>query len=69
MSSEQPGHGDDYNTEELIEGHSPDDIETGEKILESPLTGNKYCVTKWVDKGDGQFIAIEKELIGGENNG
>jgi len=51
---------------ELVEGHSPSDIETGEKILESPLTGNTYRVTKWVDQGDGKFVAIEKELIDDE---
>ncbi len=50
-------------TDELVQGHSPEDIETGEKILESPLTGNTYRVTKWVDQGDGKFISIEKELV------
>lgn len=50
------------NKDELVQGHHPDNIETGEKILQSPLTGKEYRVTKWVDQGDGQFIAIEKEL-------
>jgi len=57
---------DKINTDDLIEGHDPSDVETGEKYLESPLTGNKYRVTKWVDQGDGKFIAIEKELVNDE---
>lgn len=63
MTADRPSNEDEHNRDELIQGHSPDDVETGEKILESPLTGNKYRVTKWVDQGDGQFIAIEKELV------
>jgi len=51
---------------ELVEGHDPGDVQTGEKILKSPLTGNSYRVTKWVDQGDGKFVAIEKELIDDE---
>ena len=50
----------------LIQGHDPSDVETGEKYLESPLTGNTYRVTKWVDQGEGKFIAIEKELVDDE---
>ena len=53
-------------SDDLIQGHDPSDVETGEKYLESPLTGNTYRVTKWVDKGEGKFIAIEKELVDDE---
>ena len=48
---------------ETYQGHPVEDIETGEKIMQSPLTGNTYKVTKWVDKGDGKFVALEKELV------
>lgn len=39
-----------------------EDVETGERIMESPLTGNTYLVTKWVESDDG-FLAIQKEEI------
>lgn len=39
------------------------DIQTGEKILESPITGNLYRVTKWVERGEGKFIALEKSTV------
>lgn len=40
-----------------------DDICTGEMITESPMTGNIYQVTRWVDLGDGNIQALEKELM------
>ena len=51
---------------QTYQGHPVDEIEEDEKILESPMTGNVYRVTKWVDKGDGKFVAIEKELVDDE---
>lgn len=49
--------------EQTIQGYPEEDIETGERIMESPITGNRYRVTKWVDKGEGKAVAIEKELV------
>lgn len=37
--------------------------ETGERIMESELTDRRYRVTRWIDKGDGKFVALEKEEI------
>lgn len=51
---------------QTVQGHPKEDIETGERIMESPLTGNTYRVTKWVDKGDGKVVALEKELVDDE---
>lgn len=45
------------------DGYHPDLVETGERIMESPVTDTTYCVTKWVDKGDGRVVALEKEPI------
>jgi hypothetical protein len=44
-------------------GYPEELIEEGERIMESPITGEKYRVTKWVDKGEDKCIAIEKELL------
>lgn len=38
-------------------------IETGECIKESPTTEKTYRVTRWIDAGDGQVIALSKEEI------
>jgi len=38
-------------------------VETGEQISESPVTGEKYRVTKWIDHGEGKITAIEKEPL------
>lgn len=40
-------------------------IKTGEQIMESPVTETKYRVTRWIDAGDGQVIALAKEEIDG----
>lgn len=45
------------------QGYADDEIETGERYMESPLTGDTYRVTKWVPKGDGKIVALEKELV------
>lgn len=38
-------------------------LSTGEKIMESPVTGTTYRVTKWIDKGEGRCVAVQKEEI------
>jgi hypothetical protein len=45
------------------QGYPNDQIETGEIHKQSPITGDLYRVTKWVDKGDGRIVALEKELV------
>jgi hypothetical protein len=40
-------------------------IETGERIMESPATGTTYRVTRWIDAGGGQVVALAKEEIDG----
>jgi len=34
--------------------------ETGEERMESPATGNRYIVTRWVDLGGGKIRALSK---------
>jgi hypothetical protein len=46
---------------ETIQGYPKEEVESGERIVESPLTGTTYRVTKWVEKGDGRIVALEKE--------
>lgn len=41
--------------------------ETGERYAKSPLTGNYYRVTEWVDHGDGKIQAKDKELVDRED--
>jgi hypothetical protein len=45
----------------MYRGYPVDEIQTGEKIMESPITGDKYRVTMWVERGDDRCIALEKE--------
>ena len=45
------------------QGFCPHEIETGEEIMHSELSGYTYRVTKWVPQGEGQFIALQKERI------
>lgn len=40
-------------------------IETGERIMESPITEKKYRVTRWIDAGEGQVVALAKEELEG----
>ena len=47
--------------EDHEQGFCPHEIETGEMGMYSRLTDTYYRVTKWVDKGDGLFLALEKE--------
>lgn len=44
-------------------GYPEEEIETGERIACSELTGRRYRVTKWVDLGDGKIVSLHKELI------
>jgi len=48
---------------DLMQGYPANEVETGERIGESPTTGQRYRLTKWVDQGDGQLVALEKEPI------
>jgi hypothetical protein len=44
----------------------PDDaagVERGERLTQSPTTGQTYAVRKWIDLGDGEIIALAKELV------
>ena len=34
--------------------------ETGEERMESPVSGNRYIVTRWIDLGGGKIRALEK---------
>lgn len=38
-------------------------IETGEQYMESPMTKKTYRVTRWVDGGEGQIMALAKEEV------
>lgn len=38
-------------------------IETGKRVLQSSKTGTVYLVTKWISKGEGKYVAIEKEPL------
>lgn len=40
--------------------NSEQEVRTGERYAKSPMTGNYYRVTKWVDKGDGKIQARQK---------
>jgi len=43
------------------------EVQTGERYAKSPLTGNYYRVTKWIDKGDGKIQSREKEQVDRED--
>lgn len=38
-------------------------IETGEQYMESELTEKTYRVTRWIDAGDGQIVALSKHEV------
>jgi hypothetical protein len=40
-----------------------DDVKTGERYAKSPMTGNWYRVTKWIDHGDGKIQARAKTEV------
>ena len=58
---------DNVPAEKSVEGYPASKIETGERILESEITGNVYRVTKWVPHPDNQFTALEKEELPGDH--
>lgn len=39
------------------------EIETGKRLMQSPITDTVYLVTRWEDLGDGQYRALEKEAV------
>jgi len=47
----------------MIQGYSEEKVETGEKYMKSYLGERWYKVTKWVQKGEDKFIALEKEPV------
>lgn len=38
-------------------------IQTGEQLMQSPMTGTTYRVTRWIDAGDGNVIALSKQEV------
>jgi len=44
-------------------GYPEEQVETGAKFMKSYLGEKWYRVTKWVEKGGGKFIALEKEPV------
>jgi hypothetical protein len=40
-----------------------DDVEEGERIATSPITGTTYLVRRWIEESDGKIIAIDKEPV------
>ncbi|MGQ3723556.1 hypothetical protein [Natrialba aegyptia] len=50
--------------EDHEEGFCPHEIETGDRVMHSDLSGYSYRVTKWVPRGEGKFIALQKKRIG-----
>lgn len=48
---------------DMIQGYPADKVQTGERVMESPITDQKYLVTMWVEKGEDRVIALEKEEI------
>lgn len=43
------------------DAYSDEEIQEGEIVKQSPITGKEYLVTRWVEKGDDRIIALEKE--------
>lgn len=38
-------------------------IETGKQFMESEMTDRTYLVTRWVEMGDGQIMALSKREV------
>jgi hypothetical protein len=38
-------------------------VETGEKLVESPATGETYKATQWIERDDGRILALEKQPV------
>jgi len=48
----------------MTEPYSEEEIQTGERYAQSPLTGTLYRVTEWVEVGpDDKIVAISKEAV------
>lgn len=43
--------------------YDSENIETGTRLMRSPLTDTVYLVTRWVDSGDGKARSLEKEPL------
>lgn len=50
------------------QGFCPYEIETGERFMESELTGETYRVTRWVERGEGKVISLQKEPVENTEN-
>lgn len=50
-------------SDETLQGVPEDEIETGERVAKSELTGNYYLVTMWQDLGDGKLKALKKKPL------
>ena len=44
-------------------------VKRGKEVKQSPATGKVYIVRKWIDRGDGQVIALAKEPAGHKGTG
>lgn len=42
---------------------STEEVVRGERVARSPISGCFYLVTKWIDHGDGNITALQKEEI------
>jgi hypothetical protein len=40
-----------------------DTVESGERYAHSPVTDQWYRVTRWIDRGDGEILALDKEAV------
>jgi hypothetical protein len=40
-----------------------EEVQQGERVARSPISGCFYLVTKWIDHGDGNITALQKEEI------
>lgn len=47
----------------LYRGYPVEEIETGNRIMESPVTGQRYRVYAWVEREDGRAIALQKTEV------
>jgi hypothetical protein len=39
-------------------------VERGKQVKQSTVTGEVFVVRKWIDRGDGQVVALTKEPVG-----
>jgi len=50
-------------SQNYVQGYPEEEVQQGEIIRESPITGQLYRVTRWVEKGEERIIAFQKEVI------